>query len=206
MASASPFSSVAATSTSVFGGSSSQRAKSPEPNNHNKPASNPTRSRSPSVSSLNRRKSPPPQGTKPKPGAAFGSYNNTTSFGFGAASRHSPSPSLDASSRKGSLLEANTEEDGGRDSPGGDKSSGGESMKRGASWGEILGTAGADASDEDGKERKKLKVEEVEGKETVGRQVILLTCDFLSYHGRGERRYPLSSPSQAVPAGRLQSI
>ncbi|KAG8899673.1 hypothetical protein FRB99_006504 [Tulasnella sp. 403] len=184
MSSASPFSTTASSSPSIFGSfasSSNVPARNGSPDltsttsrSQISNAVSPNRSRSPSVSSLNRRKSPPPNGTKPKPGAAFGSYNSS-SFGFGSvpsgfggvtnASRHSPSPSLDTGSRKGSIAEADVEDSNSDPNPQSTpepRAASSESMKRGASWNELLG-AGADTSDEDGqKDKKKLKVEEIE--------------------------------------------
>ncbi|KAG8930331.1 hypothetical protein FRC02_004326 [Tulasnella sp. 418] len=179
MSSSSPFAKVASTAPAVFGQQSqiqktSSFTDTTSPTSHQPLSASPSRSstsinpfvptspparsrsRSPSASSLNKRKSPPPpqvvMGTRAKPGQAFGSYNNArVGFASANASRHSPSPSLDATKANGGesqATEAGTQPN--------------EETKN-ASWGEMLGSQGnGDVSDDEGKANKKLKVEEVE--------------------------------------------
>ncbi|KAG8950269.1 hypothetical protein FRC04_007903 [Tulasnella sp. 424] len=171
MSTASPFASIASAVPSIFGNQASavpKRSASPDTSSSNAGLTN--RSRSPSVGSLNRRKSPPPP-SKVKLGAGFGSYNNS-SFGFGSAAvktRHSPSPSSDVAAKK-----ETADDDGGEkkkqrteDATQTEGEDDGEGEKRSTSWNELLAgssqPAGGEKEEETAEQQnKKLKVEEIE--------------------------------------------
>ncbi|KAG8976958.1 hypothetical protein FRB90_008978, partial [Tulasnella sp. 427] len=182
MSTSSPFASIASAVPSIFGAHQSssaipKRSASPDTTtSSSQPGGLTNRSRSPSVGSLNRRKSPPPAGTKPKPGGGFGSYNNS-SFGFGSAAnkaRHSPSPSVDAAAAAAAAKKEADEEEGSEKKKQrteeatadtqveGEEPAEGE--KRSVSWNEMLAagarTAGGETEEESAD--KKLKVEEIE--------------------------------------------
>ncbi|KIO27312.1 hypothetical protein M407DRAFT_23486 [Tulasnella calospora MUT 4182] len=171
MSASTPFASIASAVPSIFGSQASSAApkRSASPDTAS-PNAGTNRSRSPSVGSLNRRKSPPPSGSaKPKPGAGFGLYNNGN-FGFGSATaktRHSPSPSLDATSKKETRDEEGSEKKKQRteESTQTEGEDDGEGEKRGASWNELLAAkeAGGGKEEETAEQQnKKPKVEEIE--------------------------------------------